>query len=84
MSHVDPSDGYETFSVEYVRRKNSDIIDYIPEFADSLSDEWDSTINGESIIDDSDPSWEIVRTHDSESMSTNSSRFGRVRVLFNP
>ena len=43
-----------------------------------------STINGESIIDDSDPSWEIVRVYDSESISTNSSRFGRVRVLFNP
>ena len=84
MSHVDPSSGDETFSVEYVRRKNSDIIDYVPEFADSLSDAWDSTINSESIIDDSDPSWEIVRAHDSESMSTNSSRFGRVRVLFNP
>ena len=39
VSHVDPSNGYETFSVEYVR-KNSDIINYIPEFADSLSDGW--------------------------------------------
>ena len=38
----------------------------------------------DTIIDDSDPSWEIVRAQDSESMSTNSSRFGRVRVLFNP
>ena len=35
--------------------ENSDIIDYVPEFADSLSDLWDSTINGESVIDDSDP-----------------------------
>ena len=64
--------------------KNSDIIDYVPEFADSLTDAWDSTTNGESIVDDSDPSWEIVRANDSESMSTNSSRFGRVRVIFNP
>ena len=67
-----------------MRRKDSDIIEYVPEFADSLSETWDPATNGESIVDDTDPSWEIVRANDSESMSTNSSRFGRIRVIFNP
>ena len=84
VSYVDPSSGDGIFSVEYVRRKDSDAIQYVPEFTDALEQSWDANNINVSLVDTSDPEWEIVRASDPESMSTNSSRFGRVRVIFNP
>ena len=84
VSYVDPSSGDGIFSVEYVRRKDSDAIQYVPEFTDALEQSWDADNINVSLVDTSDPEWEIVRASDPESMSTNSSRFGRVRVIFNP
>ena len=82
VSYIDqPGD---SFSVDYVRRKDSDAIQYVPEFTDSLEQSWDADNINVSLVDTSDPEWEIVRASDPESMSTNSSRFGRVRVIFNP
>ena len=84
VSYVDPSSGDGIFSVEYVRRKDSDTLQYVPEFTDALEQSWDADNINVSLVDTSDPEWEIVRASDPESMSTNSSRFGRVRVIFNP
>ena len=82
VSYIDqPGD---SFSVDYVRRKDSDAIQYVPEFTDALEQSWDADNINVSLVDTSDPEWEIVRASDPESMSTNSSRFGRVRVIFNP
>ena len=53
-------------------------------FTDALEQSWDADNINVSLVDTSDPEWEIVRASDPESMSTNSSRFGRVRVIFNP
>ena len=84
VSYVDPSSGDGIFSVEYVRRKDSDTLQYVPEFTGALEQSWDADNINVSLVDTSDPEWEIVRASDPESMSTNSSRFGRVRVIFNP
>ena len=82
VSYIDqPGD---SFSVDYVRRKDSYAIQYVPEFTDALEQSWDADNINVSLVDTSDPEWEIVRASDPESMSTNSSRFGRVRVIFNP
>jgi len=82
VSYIDqPGD---SFSVDYVRRKDSDTLQYVPEFTGALEQSWDADNINVSLVDTSDPEWEIVRASDPESMSTNSSRFGRVRVIFNP
>lgn len=71
-------------AIEYMRRKGADEIIYQPEFGSDLpNDDWSST-TGDETITNIDSDWERVRVEDVSSGATNSSRFGRLRLIFNP
>ena len=71
-------------AIEYMRRKGADEITYQPEFGSDLpNSEWSSTTGSETVTN-VDADWERVRVEDASSGATNTSRFGRLRLIFNP
>lgn len=81
---LDEAGAEPVFSIDYVRRKDARQVQYVAEFTDSLTQNWNASSGGESVTDAVDPAWEIVSVEDAEPVSSNTARFGRVRVLLNP
>ena len=80
---VEGSNG-RMLAIEYMRRKGADEITYQPEFGDNLINGSWSSSSGQESITNIDSDWERVRVEDVDDSSTNSSRFGRLRLIFNP
>ncbi len=78
-----PTNSFQTLEIEYLRRRGAADLEYIPEFAgDLFSNGWKSGLT--ETVESIDSDWERVTVRDPETSETNSARFGRVRVLFNP
>ena len=81
---LDDEGAEPVFYLDYVRRKDARQVQYVVEFADNLTQDWDASSGSESVSDAVDPSWEMVRVEDAEAVSSNTARFGRVRILLRP
>ena len=81
---LDDEGAEPVFYLDYVRRKDARQVQYVVEFADNLTQDWDASSGSESVSDAVDPSWEMVRVEDAEAVRSNTARFGRVRILLRP
>ena len=74
----------KVLAIEYMRRKGADEITYQPEFGSRLiNGSWSSESRQETVTN-VNADWERVRVEDVDGSSTNNSRFGRLRLIFNP
>ena len=71
-------------AIEYMRRKGADEITYQPEFGSRLINGSWSSESGQETVTNINADWERVRVEDVDGSSTNNSRFGRLRLIFNP
>ena len=80
---VENNDG-SILAIEYMRRKGADEITYQPEFGSRLINGSWSSESGQETVTNINADWERVRVEDVDGSSTNNSRFGRLRLIFNP
>ena len=76
--------GFDRLDLEYLRRLNTDELEYMPEFTDNLVNGiWSSPVTVDTVVP-IDSNWERVIVQDLETTETATNRFGRVRVRFIP
>jgi arylsulfatase A-like enzyme/O-glycosyl hydrolase len=76
------SDASSRLAIEYIRRKNASDLTYQPSFESNLSSSnWVDASNHQTATS-IDSLWERVRVEDPDASATNSTRFGRLEVLF--